>query len=208
MKFKKEATKKKIISVLKRNVAVLNRWRILSGRTPDLSYADLRSADLRDADLSYADLRYADLRSADLSYANLRDADLSYADLRSADLSYADLRSADLRSADLSYADLRSADLSYANLRDADLRSADLRDADLRDADLDFSCMGFSCKTLETKYDNKHIIQILYHAGKPCENNHIELDADTKKLLNSKMFKKVINKFHRAEECGIFGGTK
>ena len=128
MKFKKEATKKKIISVLKRNVAVLNRWRILSGRTPDLSYADLRSADLRDADL--------------------------------------------------------------------------------RDADLDFSCMGFSCKTLETKYDNKHIIQILYHAGKPCENNHIELDADTKKLLNSKMFKKVINKFHRAEECGIFGGTK
>ena len=118
MKFKKEATKKKIISVLKRNVAVLNRWRILSGRTPDL------------------------------------------------------------------------------------------RSADLSSADLDFSCMGFSCKTLETKYDNKHIIQILYHAGKPCENNHIELDADTKKLLNSKMFKKVINKFHRAEECGIFGGTK
>jgi len=138
MKFKKEATKKKIISVLKRNVAVLNRWRILSGRTPDLSYADL------------------------------------------------------------SYADLSSANLSSANLSSADLRYADL----------DFSCMGFSCKTLETKYDNKHIIQILYHAGKPCENNHIELDADTKKLLNSKMFKKVINKFHRAEECGIFGGTK
>lgn len=138
MKFKKEATKKKIISVLKRNVAVLNRWRILSGRTPDLSSANLRSA----------------------------------------------------------------------NLRDADLRDANLRDANLSSADLDFSCMGFSCKTLETKYDNKHIIQILYHAGKPCENNHIELDADTKKLLNSKMFKKVINKFHRAEECGIFGGTK
>ena len=173
MKFKKEATKKKIISVLKRNVAVLNRWRILSGRNPNLRDADLRSADLSSANLRSANLRYADLSSADLSYANLSSADLSYADLR-----YANLSSANLSSANLSY------------------------------ADLDFSCMGFSCKTLETKYDNKHIIQILYHAGKPCENNHIELDADTKKLLNSKMFKKVINKFHRAEKCGIFGGTK
>ena len=123
MKFKKEATKEKIISVLKRNVGLFNRWRVLSGRKPDL----------RSADLSYADLRYANL---------------------------------------------------------------------------DFSCMDFSCKSLKTKYDNKHIIQILYHAGKPCENNHIELDADTKKLLNCKMFKKVVNKFHRADECGIFGGTK
>ena len=168
MKFKKEATKEKIISVLKRNVGLFNRWRVLSGRKPDL----------RSADLSYADLRYANLRSADLSSANLR------------------------------YADLRSADLSSANLRYANLSSADLSYADLRYANLDFSCMDFSCKSLKTKYDNKHIIQILYHAGKPCENNHIELDADTKKLLNCKMFKKVVNKFHRADECGIFGGTK
>jgi hypothetical protein len=163
MRFKKEASKEKIISVLKRNIGVFNRWCVLSGREPDLRYADL-------------------------SYADLRSANLRYADLRSADLRYADLSSADLRYADLSYADLRSANLSSANL--------------------DFSCMNFSCKSLKTKYDNKHIIQILYHAGKPCENNHIELDADTKKLLNSKMFKKVVNKFHRTEECGIFGGTK
>ena len=153
MRFTKKANKEKIISVLKRNVRLFNRWRVLSGRIPDLRSADLRSADLR--------------------YAYLRSADLRYADLRSADLSYADLR----------YADLRS-------------------------ADLDFSCMDFSCKSLKTKYDNKHIVQILYHAAKPCENNQIELDEDTKKLLNSKMFKKVVNKFHRAKECGIFGGTK
>jgi NADPH-dependent 7-cyano-7-deazaguanine reductase QueF-like protein len=198
MRFKKEASKEKIISVLKRNIGVFNRWCVLSGREPDLRYADLSYADLRSANLSYADLRSADLRYADLSSADLRYADLSYADLRSANLSSANLRSADLRSANLRYADLRYADLSYADLRSANLSSANL----------DFSCMNFSCKSLKTKYDNKHIIQILYHAGKPCENNHIELDADTKKLLNSKMFKKVVNKFHRTEECGIFGGTK
>ena len=36
----KKATKEKIISVLKGNVAVFSRWRVLGGRIPDLSSAE------------------------------------------------------------------------------------------------------------------------------------------------------------------------
>ena len=164
----------------------------------NISYADLRYANLRYANLSYADPRYANLSSADLSYANLRYADLRYADLGSADLSYADLSSANLRYANLSYADLRSANLRYANLSYANLRSANL----------DFSCLSFSCKTLHTKFDQKHIIQILYHAAMPTRNNELKLDKEVLALLRSKAFKAVVNKFHRVKECNEFTGPK
>ena len=99
---------------------------------------------------------------------------------------------------DLSYADLR-----YADLSGADLSGANLRDADLSGADLDYSCLTFACKTLKTIFDQKHIIQILYHAAKPCQNKpEIVQDEDLKKLLESDLFKTVANKFHRVKECG------
>jgi uncharacterized protein YjbI with pentapeptide repeats len=159
---------------------------------------DLRKADLRGAYLIGADLREADLREADLRKANLREVDLSGADLIGADLREADLRKANLREVDLSGADLIG----------ADLRWADLSGADLIGADLDFSVLHFSCKTLSTKFDQKHIIQILYHAAMPCQKNSLKLDKDVKALLSSKMFKKVVNKFHRVEECGQFTSVK
>ena len=135
---------------------------------------------------------------------SLRYANLDYANLRSADLRYADLHSADLR-----YADLSSADLSYADLRYVNLRYVNLSCANLSYADLDYSVLSFSCKSLATKFDEKHIIQIIYHAAKPTQNNKLDIkDTDLKRLLKSKLFQKVANKFHRIDECGKFTGPK
>ena len=106
--------------------------------------------------------------------------------------------------ADLRSADLGDADLSYADLRNANLSSADLRSADLRSADLDFSCLPLWCGSLAAKFDQKQIIQFLYHAAKPCQNNEIADDEDLVKLLKSDLFQKVVNKFHRVSECGKF----
>ena len=101
--------------------------------------------------------------------------------------------------ADLSGADLRGADLSCANLRGADLRRADLSDADLRGANIDFASLDFSCKTLTMITDYRIKIQYLYHSAK--QGGDIA-DPDLLKLFNSKLFLKVVNKFHRVEECG------
>jgi len=180
-----------MIKVLKTKKKVWNSWRKMFPSDPDLGNADLRDADLRGADLNNAYLRGAYLGDTDLC-----DADLGNAYLRDADL-----RGSDLRNADLNCADLRDADLRGAYLGDADLGNADLSNADL-----DFSALFLGCKSLKAKFDEKHIIQILYHAIKPCVENKIVKDPDLKKLLNSKMFQKVVNKFHRAE-CGKIEGA-
>ena len=89
------------------------------------------------------------------------------------------------------------------------LSSADLSYADLRYVNLDYSVLSFSCKSLATKFDEKHIIQIIYHAAKPTQNNELDIkDTDLKRLLKSKLFQKVANKFHRIDECGKFTGPK
>ena len=139
-----------------------------------------------------ADLRYANLRNANLSYANLR-----YADLRNANLSYANLIYADLRYANLSYADLRYADLSYA-----DLRYADLSNADLRYADLDFSAFPLWCGSLNVNIDDKIAIQLLYHFVSNVKSSPYT-SKQLKSLCKMKSIIKQVNKFHRADECGI-----
>ena len=45
----------------------------------------------------------------------------------------------------------------------ADLSFADLHSANLHNVDLDYSCWGFSCKTLSVKIDKRIAIQLLYH---------------------------------------------
>jgi hypothetical protein len=140
---------------------------------------------------------------------NCRHANLSGANLSGANLSGADLSGADLSGANLSYADLSYADLSYADLSYANLRYANLRYANLRYADLDYSCLSLSCKSLSAKFDQRHIVQILYHAATPTQDNKLELDEDIINLLNSKIFKKVVNKFHRTGvDCEKFKGVK
>ena len=97
--------------------------------------------------------------------------------------------------------------LKYRKNEDGGER-ANLRGSDLSYSDLDFSYLSFSCKSLSAKFDQKHVIQILYHAAMPTQNDVLELDDDIKDLLNSDLFKAVANKFHRVEECGEFKGCK
>jgi len=144
-------------------------------------------------------------KKADLTGADLTGADLTGAILKNANLTGADLRGADLRGAILMGADLTGADLRYAILIGADLRGAilmgaDLTGADLTGADLDYCGWIFSCKTLSAIIDDKIRIQLLYHSTKP--NGEI-VDSDLKELMNSELFKKVVNKFHRVNECGV-----
>ena len=163
-------------------------------RGASLSDADLRGANLCDADLSGADLSDANLSDADLSGANLSDANL-----RGADLSDADLRDASLRGANLNYANLRGASLRGANLRDANLCDANLSDADLCDANLDYSCLPLWCGSLSANFDDRQIIQFVYHivkSGLNSTNTSDEIKSELAKLID------LANKFHRVDECG------
>ena len=91
----------------------------------------------------------------------------------------------------------------------ANLSGANLRGVDLSGVDLDFSCLNLSCKSLSAKYDQKHIVQFLYHAAMPTQNNKLNIsDPDLLELLDSELFKKCVNKFHHVEECGKFEGPK
>ena len=145
--------------------------------------------------MELADLRDADLRGADLSGADLRGADLRDADLRDADLRDADLRDADLRDADLSGADLRGADLSGA-----DLRGADLTRCDLSGADLDFSAMPLWCGDLEAGYDDKQVIQQLYHVLSHARHSP-NASTRLKQALLTPELVSLANEFHRVGEC-------
>jgi len=136
--------------------------------------------------------------------ANLRGANLSGADLNDANLSSADLSDADLHGADLSGANLRSANLndailSSADLRGANLRGANLRDANLRDANLDYSCLPLWCGSLSANFDDRQIIQFVYHivkSGLNSTNTSDEIKSELAKLID------LANKFHRVDECG------
>jgi len=152
-----------------------------------------------------ANLEYANLESANLKCANLKCANLESANLESANLESANLKCANLKCANLESANLESANLESANLKCANLESANLKYANLKCANLDFSQLNFSCKSLKTKFDEKHIIQILYHAAKPCQyHNEIVKDTELLELLKSELFKKVVNKFHQVDETGKF----
>jgi hypothetical protein len=177
---------------------------LVSGRYESLKDA----AEKNKLNLRGADLRGVDLQGANLWMADLREADFCGDDLREADFCGADLRGADLRRTDLREADFRGANLRTTNLQGVDLRGAKLQNADLFGADLDFSVWPLRCGSLSAKIDDRIITQLLYHAAMPAQNNDIVTDPDIEKLFNSKLFKKVVNKFHRVQECGKFEGVK
>jgi uncharacterized protein YjbI with pentapeptide repeats len=91
------------------------------------------------------------------------------------------------------------ADLQEADLRGADLRGADLHGADLHGADLDFSSFPLWCGSFDIKVDERLPIQLIYHIAKMDIQTG---DEDLKKLINSELFIRVANKFHRVDECG------
>ena len=120
----------------------------------------------------------------------------------------AQLINVDLRGLNVGYKALTGAILRGADLRGLNLSYTDLTGADLTGAILDFASWSLSCKTLSAKIDNRLIVQLLYHASIPAQRNKLELEADIIKLFNSKLFKSVVNKFHRVKECEIFEGVK
>lgn len=81
----------------------------------------------------------------------------------------------------------------------ADLRRADLRRADLYDADLDFSCLPLWCGSLSAHFDDRQIIQLIYHtvkSGLDSKNTSEEVKNELTKLID------LANRFHRVNECG------
>lgn len=193
-------------------------------RDTDLSGVDFSGAYLLGADFSGANLEYANFSGAYLSStyfenaianetvfkgANLSGAYLKGANFGGANFHNADLNNADLRDARLKDASFKNTNLKWANLEGADLRGtylegadfndAFLKNADFRGADIDLSSWTLSCKILHAVIDDRARIQLLYHAGKPAGEVN---DPDLKALLNSELYKKVANKFHRKWECG------
>ena len=92
------------------------------------------------------------------------------------------------------------ADLSGADLRRANLSGADLSGADLRRANLDFSCLPLWCGSLSAHFDDRQIIQIIYHAVKAGLNSP-NVSNDVKTELSK--LSDLSNKFHRVDECGM-----
>ena len=110
-----------------------------------------------------------------------------------------DGKRADLSGADLRGASLSDADLSGANLRRADLSDADLSGANLSGANLDFSCLPLWCGSLSAHFDDRQIIQLIYHtvkSGLNSKNTGEEVKNELTKLID------LANRFHRADECG------
>ncbi len=161
-------------------------------------------ADLHEADLYGADLCDANLREANLSRANLHEANLSYADLCCAVLSNADLSGADLHEANLCGADLHGTNLCGANLRyvdlhEANLRYVDLHEANLSGADIDYCGFPLWCGSLHAHFDDRQIIQLIYHAVKAGVDSP-NVSGGLKEVLYG--LADTANKFHRANECG------
>lgn len=98
--------------------------------------------------------------------------------------------------ANLSGANLRGVDLEGANLR-----GVDLEDADLEGANLDFSCMPLWCGDLKANYDDKQVVQQLYHVL-----SHVKYSKNVSQELKRQLLTieniDIANKFHRVMQCG------
>lgn len=147
-----------------------------------------------------ADLR-ANLEDAYLRGANLEDANLVRANLKVAYLKDANLEDANLNGANLVRANLNGADLKRADLRDVDLKGAYLRGADLKGANLDYSCLPLWCGSLKAHFDNRQVIQILYHLLSVVTYSKNVSEEIRKTLLTPELCE-LANKFHRVIECG------
>ena len=81
----------------------------------------------------------------------------------------------------------------------ANLSGADLRGADLSGANIDFSCLPLWCGSLSAHFDDRQIIQLIYHtvkSGLDSKNTSEEVKNELTKLID------LANRFHRVDECG------
>ena len=141
-----------------------------------------------------ADLSNANLNNADLSNANLKEANLEKANLKWVNLEKANLEGADFEGANLERANFRGADLGGANLK-----GANLKEANLKGADLDFAALPLWCGSLDVHFDDKQIIQQLYHVVRNAlfsKNTSERVKQALLPLID------LANEFHRVDECG------
>ena len=95
--------------------------------------------------------------------------------------------------------DGKRADLRDVNLSGADLRGANLHKAELNGAVIDFSCLPLWCGSLGAFFDDRQIIQLVYHtvkSGLQSKNTSEEVKNELTKLID------LANRFHRVGECG------
>ena len=94
---------------------------------------------------------------------------------------------------------LSGSDLSDSNLSYSNLSGSNLSGSNLSGSNLDYSCWGLSCKTLNVKIDKKIAVQLLYHTMRAMQ---FVDDKECKEFLRNKSNMKLVNQFHRVEECG------
>ena len=76
---------------------------------------------------------------------------------------------------------------------------ANLYGANLSGANLDYSCLPLWCGSLSANFDDRQIIQFVYHivkSGLNSTNTSDEIKSELAKLID------LANKFHRVDECG------
>ena len=120
------------------------------------------------------------------------------------DLSRSNLSRSNLSCSDLSCSNLSRSDLSGSNLSDSDLRGSDLSRGDLSrsnlsGSDLDYSCLPLWCGSLGAHFDDRQIIQFVYHAvraGLDSPNVSEDVKTELRKVAG------LANRFHRVNECG------
>lgn len=89
-----------------------------------------------------------------------------------------------------------------ADLTNTDLTYADLTYADLTNADLDFSSFPLWCGSLKAQFDDRLIIQLLYHLLSIAKHSK-NISAEIKQTLLCDDLICIANKFHRVSECGM-----
>ena len=108
---------------------------------------------------------------------------------------------ADLGGATLCDVTLGYVNLYGANLYGTNLHGANLHGADLGGANIDFSCLPLWCGSLHVHFDNKQMIQILYHLLSVVSYSKYTSEEMRKALLTPELCE-IANKFHRVDECG------
>ena len=93
------------------------------------------------------------------------------------------------------------ANLQDADIQGANLRGADIQGANLQRANLDYSAWPLRCGSIGAIVDDRIQRQLLYHA---YVTDNPEQDVDIAELFQSELFRRVIAKFHRFDECGGF----
>ena len=118
-----------------------------------------------------------------------------------ANLQDCNLRGSNLQGSNLKGSNLKGSNLQDCNLRYSNLQDCNLRYSNLKGANLDYSCIPLWCGGLDVHFDDRQIIQQLYHLVRNAlysgnVSDDIKATLSTDKLIN------LANKFHRVDECG------